>query len=94
MKELYFIILSRRKSSFHAKFQVHCLHGLPEYKSHKPHLPYTPRICTIILISARISYLLLIDIKLPFGTTIAVLFGEFNNFKLKKQLYSCDVSSY
>ena len=28
-KELYIIILSRRKSSFHAKFQVHCSHGLP-----------------------------------------------------------------
>ena len=28
-KELYVFILSRRKSSFHAKFQVHCSHGLP-----------------------------------------------------------------
>ena len=31
-KELYVIILSRRKSSFHAKFQVHCSHGLPVLK--------------------------------------------------------------
>ena len=29
MKELYFSILSRKKSRFHAKFQVHCSHGLP-----------------------------------------------------------------
>ena len=28
-KGLYFIILCRRKTSFHAKFQVQCLHGLP-----------------------------------------------------------------
>ena len=28
-KEVYFIVLSRRKTSFHAKFQVQCLHGLP-----------------------------------------------------------------
>ena len=26
-KELYFIILSGRKASFHAKFQIHCAHG-------------------------------------------------------------------
>ena len=30
-KELYFVILSRRKSSFHAKFQVHFLHALPVF---------------------------------------------------------------
>ena len=28
-KELYFTIFSRRKTSFHAKFQVHCSHSLP-----------------------------------------------------------------
>ena len=28
-KELYFNILSRRKSSFHAKLQVNCSQGLP-----------------------------------------------------------------
>ena len=28
-KDLYFTILSRRKTSFYAKFQVQCLHGVP-----------------------------------------------------------------
>ena len=28
-KELYVFIHSRRKSSFHAKIEVHCSHGLP-----------------------------------------------------------------
>ena len=27
--DLYFIILSRRKSNFHAKYSAHCSHGLP-----------------------------------------------------------------
>ena len=36
-KELHFIVVSRRKTSFHAKFQVQCLHGLPVWLSYSLH---------------------------------------------------------
>ena len=30
-KKLYFVSLSRRKTTFYAKFRVHCLHYLPVF---------------------------------------------------------------
>ena len=36
-KELYFVIPSRKKTSFHAKFQACCLHCLPVFDSYNKH---------------------------------------------------------
>ena len=52
-KELYFIILSRRKSSFHAKFQVHFLHALPVFDIRKYGLHYNVLSGLIIIIFSR-----------------------------------------
>ena len=51
-KELYFIILSRRKSSFHAKFQVHWLYVYYLFW-HKHDLHYNVLSGLIIIIFSR-----------------------------------------